>query len=109
MIEFQRAMTHVLEGHRQALADLCKKYRVRRLDVFGSAARGDFDEEASDVDLLVEFDDMPHADRADAYLGFLTAVEALLGRRIDLVEVSAVRNPYLLRGIEESRELVYAA
>jgi predicted nucleotidyltransferase len=102
-------MTHVLEGHRQALADLCRKHRVRRLDVFGSAARGDFDEEASDVDLLVDFDDMPHADRADAYLGFLTAVEALLGRRIDLVEVSAVRNPYLLRGIEESRELVYAA
>ena len=109
MIEFQRAMTHVLEGHRQALADLCRKHRVRRLDVFGSATRVDFDEEASDVDLLVEFDDMPHADRADAYLGFLTAVEALLGRPIDLVEVSAVRNPYLLRGIEESRELVYAA
>ena len=109
MIEFQRAMTHVLEGRRQALADLCRKHRVRPLDVFGSAARGDFDEEASDVDLLVEFDDMLHADRADAYLGFLTAVEALLGRRIDLVEVSAVRNPYLLRGIEESRELVYAA
>lgn len=51
---------------------------------------------------------MPHADRADAYLGFLTAVEALLQRRIDLVEVGAVRNPYLLRGIEESRKLVYA-
>ena len=101
-------MTHVIESHRQELADLCRKHRVHRLDVFGSAARGDFDE-ASDVDLLVEFDDMLHADRADAYLGFLTAVEALLRRRIDLVEVGAVRNPYLRRGIEESRELVYAA
>lgn len=57
-------MIHVLEGHRQELADLCRKYRVRRLEVFGSAARGDFDEEASDVDLLIEFDDMPHADQA---------------------------------------------
>jgi predicted nucleotidyltransferase len=102
-------MTHVIEGHRQELIDLCGKYRVLRLDVFGSAARSDFDEDSSDVDLLVEFDDMLHADRADAYLGFLTAVEALLQRRIDLVEVGAVRNPYLLRGIEESRELVYAA
>lgn len=102
-------MTHVLEGHREELADLCRKYRVRRLDVFGSAARSDFDEESSDVDLLVEFDDMPHADRADAYLGFLTAVEALLRRRVDLVEVGAIRNPYLRRGIEKSRELVYAA
>lgn len=102
-------MTRVLEGHRPELVELCRKYRVRRLDVFGSAARGDFNEHSSDVDLLVEFDDMPHADRADAYLGFLMAVEALLGRRVDLVELGAVRNPYLRRGIEESRELVYAA
>jgi predicted nucleotidyltransferase len=102
-------MTHVLEGHRSELVDLCRKYRVRRLDVFGSAARSDFNEDSSDVDLLVEFDDMRHADRADAYLGFLTAVEALLRRRVDLVELGAVRNPYLRRGIEESRELVYAA
>jgi predicted nucleotidyltransferase len=52
---------------------------------------------------------MPYADRADAYLGFLAAAEALLQRQVDLVEVGAVRNPYLRRGIEESRELVYAA
>ena len=102
-------MTRVLEGHRPELVELCRKYRVRRLDVFGSAARGDFNEHSSDVDLLVEFDDMPHADRADAYLGFLMAVEALLRRRVDLVELCAVRNPYLRRGIEESREVVYAA
>ncbi len=102
-------MTRVLEGHSPELVELCRKYRVRRLDVFGSAARGDFNEHSSDVDLLVEFDDMPHADRADAYLGFLMAVEALLRRRVDLVELGAVRNPYLRRGIEESRELVYAA
>jgi uncharacterized protein len=102
-------MTRVLEGHRPELVELCRKYRVRRLDVFGSAARGDFNEHSSDVDLLVEFDDMPHADRADAYLGFLMAVEALLRRRVDLIELGAVRNPYLRRGIEESRELVYAA
>ena len=102
-------MTRVLEGQRRELADLCRTYRVRRLDVFGSAARGDFDEQSSDVNLLVEFEEMSHANRADAYLGLLTAVEALLRRRIDLVEVGAVHNPYLRRGIEESRELVYAA
>ena len=51
-------MTRVLEDQRRELADLCREYRVRRLDVFGSAARGDFDEESSDVDLLVEFGDM---------------------------------------------------
>ena len=102
-------MTRVIEGHRAQLVDLCRKYRVRRLDVFGSATGNEFDEKASDVDLLVEFDDMAPADRADAYLGLLTAVEALLDRRVDLVETGAVRNPYLRQGIEESRELVYAA
>ena len=102
-------MTQVLERYRQELIDLCVKYRVRRLDVFGSATRRDFDSASSDVDLLVQFEDMPHADRADAYLGFLTAAEALLQRHVDLVETGALRNPYLRRGIEESRELVYAA
>ena len=109
MVEFSEPMPRVLEGHRPELVELCRKYRVRRLDVFGSAARGDFNEHSSDVDLLVEFDDMPHADRADAYLGFLMAVEALLRHKVDLVEPGAVRNPYLRRGIEGSRELVYAA
>ena len=65
--------------------------------------------DASDVDLLIEFDDMPHADRADAYLGFLTAVEALFQRPVDLVEAGAVRNPYLRRELDESRELVFGA
>jgi len=102
-------MTHALQSHREDLAALCRKYRVLRLDVFGSATADNFDEESSDVDLLVEFEEMPPADRADAYLGLLTAVEALLERRIDLVEMGAVRNPYLRQGIEESRELVYAA
>jgi predicted nucleotidyltransferase len=51
----------------------------------------------------------PLPDRADAYLGLLTEAEALLGRRVDLVDVNAVRNPYLRRGIEASRQLLYAA
>jgi predicted nucleotidyltransferase len=77
--------------------------------VFGSAATGDFDERSSDIDLLVDFEDMPFADRADAYLGLLTGLEALFGRPIDLVEVGAIRNPYIRQDIEQSRTLLYAA
>jgi hypothetical protein len=102
-------MTTMLMIRRDQLVALCQKYHVRRLDVFGSAARDDFDEQSSDVDLLVEFDDMPYADRADAYLGLLTEAEALLGRHVDLVEVGAVRNPHIRDGIEASRQLLYAA
>ena len=102
-------MTAMLMVRRELLVALCRKYHVRRLDVFGSAARDDFDEQSSDIDLLVDFEEMPYAERADAYLGLLTDAEALLGRRVDLVEVGAVRNPYLRHGIEASRQLLYAA
>ena len=103
------AMTATLMVRREQLVALCQKYRVRRLDVFGSTAGDDFDEQSSDIDLLVEFEEMPFPDRGDAYLGLLTDAEALLGRRVDLVEVSAVRNPYIRQGIEASRQLLYAA
>jgi predicted nucleotidyltransferase len=61
--------------------------------VFGSAARDDFDEQSSDIDLLFDFEELPFPDRADAYVGLLIEAEALLGRHVDLVEVGAVRNP----------------
>jgi predicted nucleotidyltransferase len=102
-------MTAMLMVRHEQLVALCHKYRVRRLDVFGSAARDDFDEQSSDIDLLVDFEEMPFPERADAYLGLLTQAEALLGRHVDLVEVGALRNPYLRQGIEASRQLLYAA
>src|ERR1700731_2203184 len=98
------AMTAMLRVRREQLVAFCKKDRVWRLDVFGSAARDDFDEQSSDVDLLVEFEEMPFADRGDAYLGLLTETEALFGRHVDLVEPWAIRNQYLRRGIEVDRQ-----
>jgi len=108
-LDYNDLMTHLLALRRERLIALCKEHRVRRLEVFGSAARSDFDPESSDFDLLVEFEDMPFSERADAYLGFLVDVQVLLGGRVDLLEPAAVRNPYLRRGIDESRELLYAA
>jgi predicted nucleotidyltransferase len=67
MVEFQQARDPRPRRPCPELVELCRKYRVRRLDVFGAAARSDFNEDLSDVDLLIEFDDMPHADRAEAY------------------------------------------
>jgi predicted nucleotidyltransferase len=89
---------------------LCRRFHVRRLDLFGSAARGDFDPERSDIDFLVEFD-REHAEALafETYFGLKAALEALLGRPVDLVEPSAVRNPYLKASIEGSREPVFEA
>jgi predicted nucleotidyltransferase len=80
---------------------------VRRLDLFGSAARGDFDPERSDVDFLVEFDRSAPQHPFDAYFGLKEALEEVLGRPVDLVEASAVRNPYLKASIEGSRESIF--
>jgi predicted nucleotidyltransferase len=102
-------MTATLMVLREQLVALCQKHRVRRLDVFGSAAGDEFNDRSSDIDLLVEFEEMPFPDRGDAHLGLLTESEALLGRRVDLVEVGGVRNPYPRQGIETSRQLLYVA
>ena len=102
-------MNPVVEERRADLARLCRRFRVRRLELFGSAARADFDPAASDLDFLVEFDDLEPAEYADAYFGLLEALQAIFGRAVDLVVPSAVRNPYLLRAIEQSRVVLYAA
>jgi uncharacterized protein len=103
-------MINEINLQREELRALCKRFHVRRLDLFGSAARGDFDPEHSDVDFLVEFDRThPKAMSFDTYFDLKEALEALLGRAVDLVEAGAVRNPYLKASIERSRQPVFGA
>ena len=95
---------------RDELRAVCRRFHVRRLDLFGSAARGDFDPQRSDVDFLVEFDRThPDALSLRTYFGLKEALEGLLGRPVDLVEPGAVRNPCLKASTEGSREPVFAA
>jgi uncharacterized protein len=98
-----------IDDHRVALEELCRRYRVRSLFLFGSAARDDFDPMSSDVDLLVEFEVLPPGGYADAYFGLREALEDLFDRAVDLVALSAVRNPYMKADIERTRTLLYAA
>ena len=98
-----------LEYERRELKALCERRGVERLAVFGSALRDDFDPEKSDLDFSVEFSPMSPERHAEAYFGLLDDLEELFGRRVDLVEIGAVRNPYLRQSIEEEQETVYAA
>lgn len=99
-----------IEQHRAAIADLCRRYHVRRLEVFGSAARGDdFDPERSDADFLVEFDPSADLPALEEFFGFRDSLTQVLGRTVDLVEAGAVQNPYVLESINRSKECVYAA
>ena len=96
--------------NRDALAALCRRFGVTRLEVFGSAARGaDFDPQRSDIDFLVAYDTHSDLSPLQRHFGLAQALEALFGRPVDLVEESAVHNPYVRAGINRSREAVYGA
>jgi len=106
----ERWMIADILSRREELRELCRRFHVRRLDLFGSAARGDFAPERSDLDFVVEFDrHAPEALSLRTYLGFKESLEALFGRSVDLVEPGAMRNPYLKASIERSREPVFEA
>ena len=99
----------VLQDKREAIAELCARHGVARLDVFGSALREDFRAGKSDVDLLVEFAPMEPHELADAYFGLLDELRELLGGDVDLVMADAVTNRYMVREIERTKQLLYAA
>src|SRR4051812_34775237 len=102
-------MLKVIEHHRPAIAELCRRYEVRRLELFGSAARDEFDPSKSDLDFLVAFQPRGAMGAADRYLQLLMGLEELFGRKIDLVDVSAHRNPYFMAEALRHREMLYAA
>jgi uncharacterized protein len=100
-------VTELIEKNRAALADLCRRYGVDRLYLFGSAA-ADRLQPGSDLDFLVEMADRQATGAyARRYLDFAAELERLFARRVDLVTEQAIRNPYLRREIEATRKLIY--
>ena len=102
-------MVGLLQSKREAIVDACARHRVARLDVFGSALGNDFTSDESDVELLVEFEPMESYARVEAYFGLLDELRHLLNREVDLVMVGAVKNPYIARDIERTKQVFYAA
>ena len=99
-------MASVLAPHLDEIPELCRRYGVARLEVFGSAATDAFDPERSDIDFLIEFDEDP-TDLFKRYFGLKEALEALFGRSVDLVTVGSLENPYFVARVNETRQLVY--
>lgn len=102
-------MTELLESKRESIRAACARHAVARLDVFGSAVRADFHPGESDFDLLVEFAPMEGMARADAYFALLSELRQILGGRVDLVMVDAVKNPWIASEISRTRQPFYAA
>jgi len=101
-------MQPIITENREKIAELCRAHHVRRLSVFGSAVRDDFDPERSDVDFLVEFEPF-EASYARNFFSLLFSFDELFGREVDLLTDKYVRNPYLRKAIEEEKVTLYAA
>jgi uncharacterized protein len=98
----------LVENKRDEIAALCKQFRIRRLEVFGSAATGAFDTATSDIDFVVDLGDYEQG-VARRYFRFAEALEALLGRDVDLITEAQITNPYFRESVNSSREIVYEA
>ena len=102
-------MIPIVEKRVGELEQLCVRYNVSRLDLFGSAVTGEYSQEESDLDFLVEFQPEAFGAYADTYFGLLEALGQLFGGRVDLVVGSAIKNPYLLQSVEQTRIPIYEA
>lgn len=102
-------MTLPIAQPRSEIEALCRRFGVSRLELFGSAATGQGQPAASDLDFLVEFQPLPPGCYADAYFGLLEALESLFARPVDLVIASAIKNPYFRESVERTKKLLYAA
>ena len=100
-------MIALIEEQLSALAALCRRFGVKGLYLFGSAAHGGFRSEGSDLDFLVALDESSPADYTENYFGLAHELERLFGRPVDLVTERSVRNPYFRQVLEASRRLVY--
>ena len=100
-------MHSIIEKNIPKIKNLCRKYRVRKLSIFGSATRKSFDPSTSDLDMIVDFEMMPPSEYAKRYFGLLADLEDLLKKPVDLIESGPIRNPYFREAIEESQVVIY--
>ncbi len=102
-------MNRIIKNELSEVLRLCKKHRVETLYLFGSATTDAFNEN-SDIDFLISFQkNIPLEEYADNFFDLMFALEDLLGRKIDLVNEKTLSNPYFIRSIEKTKQLVYAA
>lgn len=101
-------MSPLLQQHQVRVHELCRRYGVKRLELFGSAARGEFGVQ-SDFDFFVEFSDPGWKGSFRRYMGLKLDLEETLGRPVDLVELASVKNPYFIEVATRYRHLLYAA
>ncbi len=97
-----------IEQHIESIKQLCVKHKVKSLFVFGSLFTDRYTG-SSDIDLLVEFETISLEQYADNYYDFKFALEKILEKQVDLLEMKAITNPYFRQAVDRSKQVVYAS
>ena len=100
-------MIDLVTDHLDAIAALCRRFGVHRLDLIGSAATGDFNSATSDLDFVATFAATHEPDFLGRYLDFADALEALFGRSVDVLTDGSIRNPRYRELIDATRQPIY--
>ncbi|RUA27301.1 MAG: DNA polymerase subunit beta [Bacteroidetes bacterium] len=96
-----------IEDKLDKLNTLCNKYKVQKIFVFGSITNGNFNPQTSDIDLIVEVEDLPPSEKGELLMKLWSELEKLFERKVDLLTNLNIKNPYLKRNIENSKYLLY--
>ena len=88
---------------------ICTRYPVKSLSAFGSAVTGHFEPGRSDIDLLVEMEDVSPVDYGNVYFSLLGELEEMFTRPVDLVTAASLTNPFILSNVEETKVILYDA
>ena len=100
-------MIPLIQDHSDDIAEICRRHHVKRLEVFGSAASGDFNPSSSDLDFLVDYHPFSGPGKADAYFGLLEDLQQLFDRPVDLVVDRAIENQYFRQSVDASKVSIY--
>lgn len=96
----------LIELNLQQIFELCRRHNVKRLSVFGSILTDRFND-SSDVDLLVDFDSPNIEDYVSNYFSFKDALMQLFNREVDLLEEKGIKNKFLLRNLNQTKQVIY--
>ena len=97
-----------LESYKEQIIKVCQESGVEKLELFGSFARNEENND-SDIDFLVEFNEMNKVGLFDRYFFLMISLEKIFKKKVDLVEISSLKNHFLIESINSSRLTIYEA
>jgi predicted nucleotidyltransferase len=97
---------NLIQNNINDIMNLCKTHKVKSLYAFGSVLTDKFNSE-SDIDLIVDFENLDVLDYGDNYYELKFSLENILKRSIDLLEEKAIKNPYFRKTVNENKVLIY--